>query len=198
MLVFSLQYSGLERWVTRRFLALSAVIPVATVVVAWSNGIHHLFWAQWQLDINGYIVKEDLHGPLYWVWTSFAYLVILTGTICLIQSLTRSSHLFRRQVIVMLIGVAAPWLGNALYLFHLTPWPHLDTSSFGFVITGLAMAYGVFRLQISDIVPVARKSVLESMTDAVFVVGLSNCIVYLNPAAENNRPTRGGGNRKAC
>ena len=42
MLVFSLQYSGHAQWVTKRFLMLLAVVPVATLASAWSNDIHQL------------------------------------------------------------------------------------------------------------------------------------------------------------
>ncbi len=185
LLVFALQYSGRQHWITRDFLILLAIIPVATLGLVWSNDAHHLFWTDMRWNLSGALPKaEYIHGPLYWVWIAFAYVVILVATICLSQRLTRTPSLFRWQVIVMLIGVAAPWLGNVMYLFQLTPWPYLDTTSFGFVITGLVMAYGVFRFQILDILPVARKSVLESMTDAVFVVGSSNHIVDMNPAAE--------------
>jgi len=188
MLVFCLQYAGHERWVTKRFLAMLALVPAVTLIIILLNDVHHLFWPNILLDNSGRM--QTFHGPLFWTWVAFAYILILTGTIFLLRFLLTSSGFFRKQTVVMLLGVAAPWLANALYLLDLNPWPHLDITPIGFVITGLAMVYGVFWFQISDIVPVARKSVLESMTDAVFVVGLSDRIVDLNPAAERiiNQP----------
>ena len=186
MLVFSLQYSGRAQWVTKRFLMLLAVVPVATLASAWSNDIHQLFWTDMRMDLSGAVpTVEYIHGPLYWVWVAFAYVGLLVGTLYLLQFSLRAPRTFRKQVLVLLIGVAAPWLGNVLYVFHLTPWPHLDTTPMGFVITGLAISWGVCRIRIADIVPVARNSVFASMTDAVFVLGLSNHIVDLNSAAEN-------------
>ena len=56
------------------------------------------------------------------------------------------------------MGVLMPWVGNALYISGLSP--HLDLTPFGFTLTGLAGAWGLFGAQLLDIVPVARDTTI--------------------------------------
>ena len=67
------------------------------------------------------------------------------------------------QVAAVLIGLLAPWAGNAIYLFGLNPFSHLDLTSFAFIIMGIAVFWGLFRFQFLDVVPVARDTVIDGM-----------------------------------
>jgi PAS domain S-box-containing protein len=84
----------------------------------------------------------------------------------------------------LLIAVLAPWLGNTVTTFGFSPFPHLDLTPLVFTITGLAMAWSLFRFRLLDIVPVARNAVIESMSDAVIVLDQRSRITDLNPAAQ--------------
>jgi len=83
-----------------------------------------------------------------------------------------------------LLGVFAPWIGNVLYVTQLNPFPNLDLTPFGFTLSGLALAWGLFRFRLFDIVPVARSAIFEGMSDGVLVLDAQNRVVDLNPAAQ--------------
>lgn len=180
--VFSLGYTGRGRWVTRRNLALLAVVPLVTLVLMGTNGAHGLMWSRATLDPTGeFLVVE--HGPYFWVHLTYSYLLNLLGGVFLVGTLLRSYWLYRRQVVALLVAVLAPWIANGLYLSGLNPWPGLDLTSFAFLISGAAVAWGLFRYRFLEIVPVARTAVIEEMNDAVVVVDLRDRVVDLNPAA---------------
>jgi PAS domain S-box-containing protein len=185
MLVFCLHYTGYGNRVTQRFLILIMAVPTATIIMAWTNQLHYLYWSEvsWNLSSASTRVQYS-HGPFFWIWSAYAYSLVLTGTILFLRSLRGTAGVLRIQNAVMVLAIAAPWVSNVLYLSNLNPWPNTDLSPFGFVITGLAMSWGVFRLQISSIVPVARQSVLSSMTDAVFVLDQNGHLVDINPSGE--------------
>ena len=185
LLVFVFQYTGRERWVTGRNLALLALLPMVTLILVWTNEAHHLIWTQVRLDLSGASpIGVYSHGPWFWAYASFHYLLLLVGTVLLIRTFIRSPRLYRMQVLVMLIGMGAPWLANFLYLAKLSPWPSLDLTPVSFNLTGLVLAWGLFRFRISDLVPVARETVLENMPDGVFVLDVKDRVVGLNPAAQ--------------
>jgi PAS domain S-box-containing protein len=96
----------------------------------------------------------------------------------------RSARLYVGQAGALLVAVAAPWVGNALTVFGLNPFPKLDLTPFAFTITGVAMASSLFLFRLLDIIPVAREAVIDSMSDAVIVLDEQNRIVDLNPAAQ--------------
>ena len=180
--VFSLGYTGRGRWVTRRNLALLAVVPLVTLALLWTNGLHGLMWSRTMLDPTGaFLVVE--HGPYFWVHLAYSYSLNLLGSVFLFMTLVRSHRLYRGQVFALLVAVTAPWIANGMYLSGLSPWPDLDPTSFAFLVSGAAVAWGLFRYRFLEIVPVARAAVVEGMKDAVIVADPSDRVVDLNPAA---------------
>ncbi len=183
-LAFALQYSGRQKWLTRKRLILLAIEPVVSFVVACTAVWH----TQYRYNIiiteqDGLAIPKASYGLWYWVHSSSAYLYLLATFILLWQMYRRSPKLYRRQVLTMLIGVAFPWVFNIIDLFRLNPLGYIDPTPFGLVITGLAMTWGVFRYQVLDIMPVARETVIQNMSDAVLVLDTQNRIIDLNPMA---------------
>ena len=183
-LVFVLSYTGYERWLTLSRLILIAVVPAATIVVAWTNDWHGLLWQDIRLDTNapvpGFLFR---HGPWYWVNVVYIYLLLLAGAFLLLLSLVRSSNLYRRQVGAILVAVLAPWVANVLYLTGLEIIPGLNLTSLSLTVSGLAFTWSLFRFRFLDIVPVARAVVIETMHDPVIVLDERNRVVDLNPSA---------------
>jgi signal transduction histidine kinase len=184
-LAFALQYTGRERWLTRRALAALVVLPVITVVLVLTNNSHGLIWQETSLEsYQGLVTFSPSYGPWFWVHTIYSYLLLLAGTLMLFLALLRSPHLYRNQAGTVIGAALLPWLANVIYLGGLTPWPYLDLTPFAFVGTGLLLAWGLFRFQLLDVVPVARDVVVESMEHGVIVLDERERIVDLNAAAE--------------
>jgi PAS domain S-box-containing protein len=183
-LCFALQYTSREKWVTRRNLCWLALIPLITLLLVWSNDIHGLIWSEIAMDTSGPTPLLALtHGVWFWVYIAFSYIVLLTGTLLFAHSLIYFPRHYRGQTIALLIGIFAPWVGNYLYLSGLSPFPHTDLTLLGFIITGPALAWGLFYYRMLDIAPVARSVVMEYMSDGVIVLDQQNRIVDYNPAA---------------
>src|SRR5919199_5856999 len=184
-LAFALQYTGRERQLTSRNLALLCAIPLVTLVLAWTNESHGLIWSSTRLGEGGpFPALEVNHGAWFWVHLSYSYLLLLIGTILLITMLTHSPHLYRMQNLALLVAVAVPWVGNGVYVLGLSPVPNLDPTPFAFLLSGMAIALSLFGFRLLDLVPVARQYVMEGMTDGVIVLDLQGRVVDINPAAE--------------
>ncbi len=185
MLAAVLQYSGLGYLVTARNVILLMIVPLITLLLVWTFPLHELYWQEvvWRPAPDDNIL-DYRRGPLFWVWIAYAYLSLLIGTVLLIYYLRGTSSVFRGQYFVLFIAIIGPWISNVAYLLDLSPWPGIDTTAFGFLVTGLALSWGVLRLQMSNVIPLARRSILESMTDAIFVMDAQGKLVDLNPAAQ--------------
>jgi PAS domain S-box-containing protein len=184
-LVFALQYTSHARWLTHRNLVLLAIEPAIMLLLVWTNGAHGLVWQHVALaDGGSFAVLDVIYGDWFWVHATYSYLLLLLGALPLIKMLSSSTRLYREQSSVLLIGVCAPWLGNAFYLAGVSPFPNLDLTPFAFTATGLMFAWDLFRLRLLDLAPVARHAVVESMSDAVIVLDSRSRIVDLNTAAQ--------------
>ena len=182
-LAFVFQYTGRGKWLTRRNMAVLVVEPLLILLLVRTNDGHKLIWRDTSLIASGFPLSYT-YGVGAWGNIAYSYLLLLIGTFLLLQALVRSPRVYRRQVVTLLIGALAPWVGNALYISSLNPFPHLDLTPFAFTLTGLLVTWGLFRFRLLDIVPVAREAVVESMSDGVMVLDVQNRIVDLNPAAQ--------------
>jgi PAS domain S-box-containing protein len=183
-LAFVLQYTSREKWLTRRNVILLAIEPLVTLLLVWTNETHLLYYSGIRLDTSGPFSVLDLtYGVWFWVDIAYSYLLILFGTLLLLQAFIHSPPLYRRQVGALLLGAFIPWVAEVLLILDLSPFAPLDLTPFAFILTGLVFAWGLFRLRLLDIVPVARDAVIEGMSDGVIVLDTQNRIVDLNPAA---------------
>ena len=188
LLALALQYTGRTKWLTPRILVLLSIEPLITLVLVWTNDIHHLIHAKVGLEISSaFTVLVITRGTWYWINVVYSFLLLLLGTaliVSFIPTLRRSASVYRGQVSALCIAVLVPWVSNAVTDFGLSPLPNLDLTPLAFTVTGIAMAWSLFRFRLLDLTPVARHAVVESMSDAVIVLDKYNRITDLNPAAQ--------------
>jgi two-component system sensor histidine kinase/response regulator len=183
-LAFAMQYTGQGRWLSRRNVILLSIIPAITCLLAWSNELHHLIWAQIELDASSPFPLLDLtYGRWFPIHVGYSYLTLLIGTVLIVRSVLRSPRLYRGQAAVLLFGTLVPGLGTAIYLARISPLPDLDLTPLLFMVAGLALGWGLFRFRLLDVVPVARGVIVESIGDGVIVLDEQARVLDLNPAA---------------
>ncbi len=184
-LAFSLHYTRRRKWLTRRNVALLSIVPLLTLLLVWTNQAHHLIWQQTEVvETNLFLALNLTYGPWFWVHLAFSSLMLLLGTILLIQALIQSPHLYRRQTIALLVASLTPWAGNFLYLSGLNPLKPLDLTPFAFTVSGLTLSWALFRFRLLDIAPIARKMVVENMKTGVIALDMQDRVVDINPAGE--------------
>jgi PAS domain S-box-containing protein len=183
-LAFVCQYTGHESWMGRRAIALLAIEPLLILLLIWTNEYHGLFWRMVALAPGDPLFAwRSTRGIAYWVHAGYTYLVLLSGTILLVGVFIRSPGMYRGQAVWLLLGALVPWVSNGLYLAGLNPLAPLELTPFAFLITGLVIAWAVFRFHLLEIVPIARDRVIEEIEESVLVLDGDNRIVDMNPAA---------------
>lgn len=185
MIVFAFIYTGRAEVLTRRVAMLLCVEPAVVILLAFaSESIPLLRTGGQQITVDGSVVVAWAYGPLFWVHTLYSYGLMACATFILVPVILRSPHLYRLQAVVVVVGIFAPWLANAAYLFELSPYQHLDLTPFSFFFYAFAVGWAMLRLQFLDVVPVARDNVIEGLQDAVLVIGINGRIADANLAAQ--------------
>jgi PAS domain S-box-containing protein len=184
-LMFALEYTGRKDWISSPRTRLLFIVPLITMMVIWTNESNHLFWTTQDISrVGGLLLENSENGLWFWVHAAYSYVMILTGTVLIVRSLLRWPAYYRRQLPWILLAVAAPWLANAITVFKLLPIL-IDLTPFAFTVTGVGMAYALFRHRMLDLAPIARDVVIEGMQEAMIVLDASNQIVDINPAAQD-------------
>lgn len=182
----ALDYTGRKHWCRWRRVALLAVIPMLTLALVVTNEYHGLIWNTTNIDTNGpFAVFQPTYGLWFWVHTAYSYSMLIVGTLALVQAHYRVSMLYRRQAVALLICAITPWVGNIIFLLRIGPIPTLDLTPFAFIISGTAIAFGVLRLHLLDIGPVAHEFVVNSLSDGVLVIDQYYRVVDANTVAQH-------------
>jgi signal transduction histidine kinase/CheY-like chemotaxis protein len=186
VLAFALGYSGFADWLRPRRFCLFWAPALLAVLVAWTNGWHHLFWKELRNDtIGDYLIAMPVYGPLFWAYFAYCYLLVAVATAFLAHAVFRSRGLYRAQAAVMLFGVTLPWVVNMIDMSHIFGFIHVDSAAMTFAVTGLLFLPGLFRYRLLDLTPVAWAVVVKGMDDPVVVIDVGGRIVELNAAAAN-------------
>ena len=182
-LIFISQYTGRDKWLNPFNTALLWTLPAITLLLAWTSAYNKLVLFNFRVVmVDSFAVLLVDHGPLFWLYVFYSYIILLTMTIIMLQAFFRSYQTYRDQIWVLIVAALAPWIGNALYNFGISP--NFDLTSMGFSLGGLLIVWSIFRYGFLDLVPVARETVVEKMADGMIVLNLQSRIVDLNPAAE--------------
>ena len=179
LFLFALEYSGRQLWLTtQRFLAL-ALLPLITLILALSNDLYRLIWSEWHLQGSTTALRFG-YGPAFWIFVVYAYALLAASTVMIFQALIRRPTVYRGQIVSVLVGIIIPWITNAASnLIY-----HVDLTPFAFIFTGFAFAWSIYKHHLFESAPNPFETVIENMSDAVFILDMRNRIVNVNTAGQ--------------
>jgi diguanylate cyclase (GGDEF)-like protein/PAS domain S-box-containing protein len=170
------------------------IIPAGTVALAATNEAHHLIWTGFTPAGGG---GETLlvygHGLFFWIQAGYSYLLLFATTTLLLLGFFRFKGIYRKQALTLLLAFPLPWIGNALYLAGLAGSRRgYDFTPLGFALSGFFLLWAMFRLQLVDIVPVARERIIESMGESLLILDENGRLSATNPAGRRLIAEAGG------
>ena len=184
ILMFACVYTGRKmKNPARRWLLLLA-LPAIFILLIMTDRFHGLVRPNVQL-VPGEPFDELTYDWSVLIYMMFVYIYILTiaSYYLLVRHLFQASARFRRQLLMVLTGLAMPLIGGILTIAGVQFGLHRDTTPFTFAIGGVFIAWGLFRYDLFGVVPVARDRVVENIPDAVLVMDAQNRLIDFNPAA---------------
>ncbi len=184
ILIFALEYAGYRKWVRRRVLFSLLAVPTFFYLLILSNP-----WHQWMYVGDPQLEQTFLPALSYaytsfgWATIGYAFLEVFLGSAILIHQYFRASKVYRRQILILLIGAAIPFLGIVLKFSNFFAFSWTSIVPFLVVISGMILFVGLFRYGLLDLLPITHTAVLESIQDGVIVLDLSDRVLDMNPAA---------------
>jgi diguanylate cyclase (GGDEF)-like protein/PAS domain S-box-containing protein len=176
-------FSCSSRRVPRAIVALLFTIALLTVLIFYTNGMHHLHYRTVGVDTSGpFPVLSFTRGPWYWFHILYSNIAILLGNALFLSMMIRSVKHFRVQPAVMLAGSLLPWSAFIGHLAGVVPWG-IDPIPFALATSGVLYAFGLFRFRLFDLAPMARSVLVENLGDAVIAFNHDGLLVDYNRAA---------------
>ena len=168
----------------RRRLGLVWMLPAALAMLTVTNGGHRLIWTSIEAGSpagTNYLVYR--HGPAHALALVYSALLILAAAGMLASAAARFRGVLRRQAVDLLSALPWPGIAGLLAVLGLWPVPSLDPLAIAFTLTTLIYVAAVYRLQIADLVPVARERVIDSMSEGLIILDREGRLAAINPAA---------------
>jgi PAS domain S-box-containing protein len=179
---FVMQYTGRGRMFRRVLwiLAIEPAIVLGVLAIPATYNLLHYYPPPGELErIGGSPIPKA--GPLFWPHAVYTYVLMLGATAALSVSLVRVARPYRRPAYAMIVVSVLPFLANVAYnLGALGTIP--DPTPFLFTLTAAVLVWGLLRLRLLDLMPVARGAVVEQMAEGVLVLDAYGRIVDANPA----------------
>jgi signal transduction histidine kinase len=177
--LFAAEYADVAWAAQYRAKVALWIVPVLTVLAAWTNDWHGAIWPGVSLA-DGIAVYD--HGWAFWIAAAYNYVLVLGGAALFMKALRSTPPPFRSQWIALIAAALVPLAGNAAYISGLT-MPGLDPTPIAFTISGLLFIRALHRDRLFELIPVARDTVIESLSDAVIVLDASKRVLDMNAAA---------------
>ncbi len=187
--LFVVEYTGRGQYVTRYRVAGLAVPPVValgSVAGAFETLVRPNFVVQDYAGLN--VVVADF-GPIYWLFAVYAWLLVTSSLVLLVEFIVDQRTLYQNRAIALLGAGAVPQIASVInttelagpVLFNLTPLTFALSS-------GLA-AVAILEFDAFSEAPIAHhlatETAVEAIEDPTFVLDSNDTVVDANPAAHS-------------
>lgn len=181
------EYSNRKRLSLRpsQIVAL-LVVPVLTVGLTATNPWHYLVLTA-ETPSNPAGIRELVFGPWYLVYMGFAVTMVMLPIGMLVSDLRTAHGTYRKQILLLLAGWFLGFPGalfNLLFRDFPTVPPYVDLTPLTFILTAGLWGTALFRYNLFSMLPVSRRTAVETMPDPVVSVDSNGIVVDANPAAQ--------------
>lgn len=157
-----------------KFHLLLLIVPLLTLIILWTNNIHHLFYTHYSLNIN-----ECEYGSYKSIHDIYTYLMLLIGIIHIIKTTSKSSGFFSKQTLLIVVGISIPLITNILGTLKIIPMTvYITPISFAF--TMLFFAFSIFKFNFLGVAPVALQTIVNRISDSYLVLNEDLLITDFN------------------
>jgi PAS domain S-box-containing protein len=182
--LLAVKFTGYFQVQVERIRGLFLVIPSLTMVILLTNGYHEQFFSSYKIiPVNEFAILIADKGPVFYLHTTYSYLLIFSGVLFLGISLFTNFKKHGIQTYGLILGAVTPVVSNIYYLFGSPPAGFPNPTPISFTITGIAFAWSIFAGHLLDVVPIAHEAIVARLISGVIILDLENKILDINPAA---------------
>lgn len=162
-LFISLVFAKTKINFTKKYLLL-LVVPVLSLLILWTNNLHHLFYKVYSTNIY-----DTVYGPYFYVHTIYSYTSIGIALILLLKYSIKNSGFFSKQSILIFSGTFICLSINMLGTFNIVPMSiYITPISFAIAIFFFTLA--IFKFGFLKVAPIALQRIVDRISDSYLVL----------------------------
>ena len=158
----------------KKHYLLVLIIPIISVLMVWTNNLHHLFYKQYSFNLS-----QMEFGSYFYVYTIYTYGLLFISIIMLINHTIKTSGFFSKQSILFIIGTLVPIISNLLGFVGI-----IDISVYvtpiTFTISIIIYTLAILKFDFLTISPIALQRIVDCISDSYIVLNENNIIIDFN------------------
>jgi len=165
-----------------KYLILLFIMPVATVIINFTNDFHQLFRLEFVLlEVNPPIIYLNERGPWFWIHTAYSYIFIASAALIAVYQVKRTSKQYRFQYYMLFLGVMLSVVANFIILFWRRIGP-IDNTLWGLTFSLFFFYFSLDTNPTSTYI-LARSKIFESLNEYFLVLDTKGRIIDMNRSA---------------
>lgn len=180
--LFALEYTNREQHLTGRNVVALALPFIVVLVLVFTEQLlgHGLIRADYQLVWMGdFLVLIPEWGPAFTIDVLYSYALLGATLLLFVIEYVREEPrtAYRRQLILLISLMVVPAVASALYIAGATL---IDPTGLGLTVTGALIYLLLFRFELLDLVPIARRTAVDNIEHGFMVLDDDGRIVDVN------------------
>jgi PAS domain S-box-containing protein len=176
--LLALEFVNPDRLTTRVKRGMAAFIAV-TFLGLWTNPLHGFIWTDPRIEGGGFLEVTFQAG--WWVFAGAHYLLLVVALGLLVWVFLRASGAKRLQAGAFALATLPVFVTTVVTIWDV--FGVVDTTPFGYLVVFPIVAWALYRARFLDVLPVARRTVVEEMQDAVVILDEDDQVADFNSAA---------------
>lgn len=158
----------------KRAYVLLGLIPALTLILIWTNDLHHLFYVTYSTDL-----ANTVFGPYFYIHSIYTYLLYFVAFFYLLKYSIKHLGLFSMQAFLITLGTLIPLVVNILGILNIVQISiYITPISFTIALAFFALA--IFKFGFLNITPIAFQIIADTMSNGYIVLNDSYSIVDCN------------------
>lgn len=162
-LFISLIFSRTKITITKKYILLF-FIPILSLLILWTNDLHHLFYKEYSTDY-----AETVYGPYLYVHLIYTYSLYIISLFILLKYSAKNLGFFSKQSILILVGALAPIVTNILVSFAIIPG-NIYLTPMTFVFTIICLTFAIFKFDLLKVTPIALQRIVDRISDSYVII----------------------------
>ena len=153
---------------------LFCVIPLISLVLLWTNNLHHLFFREYSIQLS-----DCVFGPWFYVHQIYTYFLYGLSILHLVNYFKKNSGIFSQQINLIVTGTVFPFVVNllgTLGIIKLTVY----ITPIALAISLICFAIALFKFQLLSALPIALTKIVNRISDGYIVLNDKNIVTDFN------------------
>ena len=178
-----LSYTGRIRTFGTQYIVFLSILPIAMIVLSFTNELHHLVWIDaYQQSLTSGVFLEQEYGIAVYLFFVYQFAMIVLSVIIIVQVGFKPGLFYYRQGYMLLTGLSLPFVVSVIAIAGLNPFYPFEPLCLSFNLAGLVLVATLTLYRRGDIISISRPSIVDSVDDAMIVCDVSNTVVDANKA----------------